>query len=80
MGLLIVAILGAACGYLAIWSAVIFQKTFEERVKTLLMTVVVDAIMLLGFAYAGQGAVFTTVLIFKYLFLAVIDFDKTLRQ
>jgi hypothetical protein len=80
MTLLIYAIIGASFGYIAIWSSVIFNKTLEERVRSLLLGVVIDVIMLILFAMNGQGAMFTWMLIFKYLFLAAIDLDKTLRQ
>jgi hypothetical protein len=80
MFLLTVAFVGIASGYLSIWSTVFFQKTIEERVKTLLIGVATDVIMLLGFTYVGQGVLFVWILIFKYLFLAAIDFNRTLRQ
>jgi hypothetical protein len=59
---------------------VIFNKTLEERVRSLLLGVLIDVIILIFFAMNGQGAVFAWMLIFKYLFLAAIDLDKTLRQ
>ena len=80
MALLIYAIIGASFGYIAIWSSVIFNKTFEERVKSLLIGVPIDVMILIFFTMNGNGAIFTWMLIFKYLFLAAIDFDKTLRQ
>ena len=80
MGLLIYAIIGASFGYIAIWSSVIFNKTLEERVRSLLLGVPIDVIVLIFFAMNGNGAMFTWMLIFKYLFLAAIDLDKTLRQ
>jgi hypothetical protein len=80
MTLLIVAILGAGCGYLAIWSSIVLNSTVEERVRSLLLGVVIDVILLSLFAMAGSGSVFAWMLIFKYLLLAAVDLDKTLRQ
>jgi uncharacterized membrane protein len=80
MVLLVIAALGVASGYLALWSSVVFYRTTEERVKNLLYGVVIDVILLAVFAINGYGTAMGLILIFKYLFLSAINFDKTLRQ
>lgn len=80
MVLLIVAIIGAGCGYMSIWTSVILNANVEERVRSLLLGVVIDVIMLALFSLAGHGFIFSWMLVFKYLLLAAVDLDKTLRQ
>jgi hypothetical protein len=80
MQTLILALFGAWCGHMTIWSAVKFCESIEERVQSILQSVVVDVILLALFALYGNGASFTMLLIFKYIFLAAVNFDKTLRQ
>lgn len=80
MALLIIVILGIVAGYVAIWSSVVLNKTLEERVRVLIMGVLVDVILLGFFAYIGNGVSFGWILVFKYIFLSLIDYEKTLRQ
>jgi hypothetical protein len=77
--LAIVAI-GFASAYFTVWSAMTFNNTLEERVSNLLFSVIIDVILLVLLTISSSGFLFTQFLIGKYLFLAAIDFDKTLRQ
>ena len=80
MGLLHIAVLGVIAGWISIWSSVMFNQTVEKRVKSLIIGVVIDVALLAYFMYNDNGAVFSLLLCFKYLFLSAIDFNKTLRQ
>jgi len=80
MSLLAIIVMGLASGYINIWSAVKFNKDLEDRVSSLLISVVIDAMMLAIFTWLGSGSMFTSFLIAKYAFLSIVNFDKTLRQ
>jgi hypothetical protein len=80
MALLVIAAMGIASGYLAIWSSVTFNESTEDRVRSLLNGVVFDVIILALFALNGFGNIVTLILISKYAFLSMINFNKTLRQ
>jgi hypothetical protein len=80
MILLVIAALGVASGYLAIWFSVVFYSTIEDRVRNLLYGVVIDVILLAVFAFNGYGIAMSSILIYKYAFLSSINFNETLRQ
>ena len=80
MSLLAIIVMGLLSGYISLWSAVKFNKALEDRVNSLLISVVIDVIMLMLFTWIGTGSIFTSLLIVKYAFLSIINFDETLRQ
>jgi len=80
MILIAIIAFGVGAGYLSIWSSVVFNKSLEERAASLLIVVLVDVTMLIFFMLYGSGSVLTLFLIAKYLFLSIVNFDKTLRQ
>jgi len=80
MVLLILIIIGAASAYIAIWSAVTFNDSVEERVRSLIYSVLTDFVLLGIFTINDLGKVFTLMLIFKYICFCIVDFNKTLRQ
>lgn len=71
---------GIIGGYLTVWTAVYFNEKLEERVRSILNTVVIDAIFLILFTMAGAGKAYSLMLIFKYCYLSGVNFDKALRE
>lgn len=83
MTLLIICAVGMASGYFSIWTAVVFNESVEERVKSLLIGIIIDVIMLIIFkmyGFYGYENIFSWFLIYKYIFLSIVNFDETLRQ
>lgn len=72
--------IGIIGGFLTVWSAVYFNEKLEERVKSILNTVVIDVIFLIVFTMAGMGGAYTLMLIFKYSYLSGVNFEKALRE
>lgn len=71
---------GIIGGYVTVWTAVYFNEKLEERVRSILNTVVIDAIFLILFTMAGVGNPYSLMLIFKYCYLSGVNFNKALRE
>lgn len=70
---------GVACGYLAI-VACMRQESLQDRVNGLLYGVKVDVIILLILLFvSGYVRDYMMYLIGKYVFLALVDMEKTLK-
>ena len=78
LGLLIIIALGTFGGWFTIWWVQNFVETKEERAQRLINMVVIDSIMIAAFSLAGPATLLTLLLIFKYAYLCIIDFDKAL--
>ena len=74
------AIMGAGAAYLSIWSAIQFHEDFEERVRSILLSVVFDVIIVFTLMFYGSGQLLMAIFGFKFLFLACVDFKRTLDQ
>ena len=80
MPIVAIIVMGLVSGYISIWTAVKFNDTLDKRINIILLSVVVDVIMITLFTLIVSGSIFTIFLIAKYVFLSIINFDRTLRQ
>jgi len=76
--MIILAILAALTGIINIWLSHA-KETLEARVNYMISVVVFDFLFLLGFEYITNDPMMGIFMCCKYLFLAMVDFDKALR-
>jgi hypothetical protein len=77
--MIILAMMAILTGFANIWIAKL-KPTLEARVTDLLMVVVIDTLLLVGYKIWIGDPMFSIFLSIKYLFFCIVDFDKTLRR
>ena len=80
IALMVVAILGVATAYLTLWSAIKFHEDFEDRVRSVLLSVVFDVIIVFTLMIYGSANLLMAIFAVKFLFLIFVDLEKTLSQ
>ncbi len=79
IALALLSIAAVIAGYTNIWLAML-NPTLEARVTSLLMVIVVDILMLIGYKIWVGDPFIGLFLSVKYLFFCFVHFDKTLRR
>lgn len=77
--MILLAVLAIIVGLMNVWIAML-RHSLEERVRELIIVVVLDAVILGVYNYLYDDPTVGIFLCVKYLFLCIIDFDKTLKK
>jgi hypothetical protein len=78
--LMAAGVLGFISMYINIFCVIFFNDTVEDRVAAMEISVAFDVIILLASILLNLGIVVSWIFVTKYIFLAFVDFNGTLRQ